>query len=474
MIGKLEHDIDGYDLCVIGAGPAGLMVAAELADAGLRICVIESGAERRSRFTEALKEVESDRLQIKEESRERLLGGASGVWGGGSSPLDDIDYEVRPWNRGWPFRSDELEPYMEAAAQRYCFPDPAEFSRLPPQFSGEQWQGWGLEGLCEKLFVIVRPIFHFASLRSMFDRNGMDLLLQATVTELVSEARGENRSVTEVLCRTPEAKAVRVRARSYVLAAGGIENPRLLLVSDLGNERDQVGRYFMNHPRGYAGVVKLRSPLPAVNPYLTRTVGGRWLYAGLALAPERRRADGLLSSYVRFEPVPLRSSVQRHAFGIGRRVPAGLAPLWTLLQPRRLRLRWYAEMEARAENRVTLSSRKDVFGTPLPLVSYSLGERDKQTLTALYAQLGSEIERLGLGRADGSAEAVVAAVCEDASHHMGGTRMGSDPSSSVVDATCRVHSVENLYVGGSSVFRVGGRSIRLTPSPRSPSGSVGI
>jgi len=445
---------DCYDLCIVGAGPAGLTLAAELVSTSLKICVVESGDERRTRFADALKEAESDQLPIKESSRERMVGGASSVWGGGGAPLDVIDYEPRPWSTGWPLQAHEIAPYLEAAAQRYCFPHPAEFFPRPAEFAGDEWRGWSLQGLREKAFIMVRPAYHFAALRSIFQRNGMDLLVQTTVTELVSEVHKERRLVTEVLCKTPKGRSIRVRARAFVLAAGGIENPRRLLISNLGNEHDQVGKYFMNHPKGFAGILRLRAPLPAVSPYLTRSVGGRRFYAGLSLSPERLRTDELLNSYVRLEC--RLESLQHYAFRIWRRLPALLTPLCNLLRPRKLRLHWYAEMEPRVENRVTLSDKKDGFGMPLPLVSYSLGERDKKTLCALHAQLKEEIKRLGLGQIEGSAEEVIAAVRDDASHHLGGTRMGNDPASSVVDANSRVHSVENLYIAGSSVFPSGG------------------
>ncbi|MFI5024984.1 MAG: GMC oxidoreductase [Alphaproteobacteria bacterium] len=148
--------------------------------------------------------------------------------------------------------------------------------------------------------------------------------------------------------------------------------------------------------------------------------------------------------------------MQRYAFAVWRRLPSWLAPLCDLLRPRKLWLRWYAEMEPRAENRITLSDKKDAFGLPLPLVSYSLGERDKKTLIALHAQVTEEVRRLGLGRLEVSPEEVITAVGDDASHHLGSTRMGRDPASSVVDADCRVHIVENLYVAGGSVFPSGG------------------
>ena len=299
--------------------------------------------------------------------------------------------------------------------------------------------------------MAVRPPYNFARLRFIFERDGIDLFLNGTVLRL---EMGNGNEVVAAVCQMSDGRTARVRARKFVLATGGIENPRLLLASGLGNEHDQVGRCFMNHPKGYAGRLILRKPLPITSPYLPRSVNGRMIYAGLVLSEDTRRARGLLSSYVQFEPDL--GFLQRYAFGIWRRLPTFIAPLFNLLRPRTLRLRWYADMEPRTENYIRLGERKDMFGMPLPAVTYALGPRDAETLRTLHAQLTEEIDRLGLGRVEGSADAVVAAASQDASHYLGGTRMGRNPRTSVVDPNCKVHTISNLYIAGGSVFATSG------------------
>ncbi len=447
MLTKLTDDISGYDVCIIGAGPAGLTIATELAYTGLHICVLESGGERRAAFTDALKTAESTHLRIKHNSRERVFGGASTVWGGLSAPLDAIDLESRPWSSGWPIAHDEMVRYW-SAAERYRFPKPSAFDMSAVR------SGFAVTQLREKLFLAVRPPFNFASLRAVFHRANVDVYLQATVTRLLSEWRAGKRVITEARCRTAAGKEVTVRAAMFVLAAGGIENPRLLLVSAIGDEHDQVGRYFMNHPKGYAGRLLLHKPLAASCPYLPRSQDGRMVYAGLALPESRQRTDQLLNSYVQLEPDS--ALLARYALSIWRRLPAFAAPLFNLLRPRTVRLRWYADMEPRPENRITLGAARDAYGTPLPVVSYALGERDEATLEALHQTLCMEVTRLHLGRVEGTAEEVLAAVVDDASHHLGGTRMGSDSRTAVVDADCRVYGTTNCYVAGGSLFPTSG------------------
>ena len=432
-------------MCIIGGGPAGLTLAAELAYDGLRICVLESGGEKATGFADALKKTVSLGLSVKSNSRHRALGGAGAVWGGLSAPLDAVDLEERPWSAPWPVARQELERYLDET-QRYGFPALAEFAHPRPY--------WPFKTLQEKLFLAIRPPYNFARLRTVFERDGVDIFLEATVVKLTSRVEGGAAAVAEAVCKTPQGAESRVRARVFVVAGGGIENPRLLLASALGNAHDQVGRYFMNHPKGYAGRLRLNAPLPATSPYLPRSSGGRMRYAGLALPESVRRAEGLLSSYVQFEPDL--GFLQRFGFALWRRLPARAGGLFNLLRPRTLRLRWFADMEPRPDNRVTLSDEKDCFGVPLPAVNYALGLRDKKTLQALHARLGEEVRRLGLGTLEGTAQEAVAAAVDDASHHLGGTRMGDDPRTSVVNRDCLVHGSTNLYVAGGSVFPAGG------------------
>jgi len=526
-----EHrgELPAYDLCIVGSGPAGTTLAAELVGSGLRVAVLESGRLEVSDHGDRLREVESEGIHVKEYSRERVLGGTSTTWAGLAAPLDTIDFERRPWlaHSSWPIPRAELVPYWEEAAERYRFPaatffDPGgEFGELRRR--GEFRPRW--EGLEEKIFLAATPPQNFGrEWRHVFEGEDVDAWLDATVVELVPDAGGERIEAARV--RTRSARELLVRSKVFVLATGGLENARLLLNSTalspagLGNEHDQVGRYLMNHPKNYHGIVRLAGPRGDLPFYYGCLFQGFAGYAGLRLDEVTQREKELLNSYVRFEPLfPWTDSegvealvllVKRSAFlmrrwtrgrkdevvalrdysetgddsdlqnarkswgewlallfAIPRDLPRVLHYLkYRLLSRRkppleRVRLRNFMEMEPSPENRVIVSEERDALGARRAVVRHDTTTLDRRSLVELHAVLARELEAQGFGHLETSLEAALAEgarwpIDQEASHHLGTTRMGEDPETSVVDPHQRVHSVHNLFVAGGSVFPTSG------------------
>lgn len=454
-----------YDLCVIGGGAAGLLLVSALRDAGLRICVLESGDDAFTPHADGLKAVESHGLVIKHDSRERRLGGATNTWNGLCAPLDEVDFDQdRPG--AWPISRAELLPYY-AEASAYGFPAPASFDApgagAPPLVRGAD--------LVPKLFWYALRTPRLRELAGRFGA-GVDVVLRATVTSLESRSVDGGRTVTAAHGVDHEGRTFAVEAGRFVLAAGGIENSRLLLSSDaggraLGNEHDQVGRGFMNHPKGFAGHIRLHRGSRDLRPYIDYRAGDHYEYVGFRLSPEVQRRERLLNSYVGFEPAfdegrlggVDRWRASLHGGGrAARLLQPRLGPLWDLVRPphRVVGLRWFTDMEPRPENRVQLGQARDAHGSRVAAVHHTLGPREQATFRALWDRLRDGVAAGGVGTLVGTPDDVEATIRIDASHHLGGTRMGADPATSVVDADCRVHAVSNLFVAGGSVFATGG------------------
>ena len=512
-----------YDLCIVGSGPAGMTLVRELERSGLRICVLESGLTRKTKRGDELRATRSEGIHIKAESRERLLGGASTTWAGLSSPYDAIDTGERSFldHSEWPVPRTELLSAYRVCSERYRFPSLETFEG--GAFGGLRAKGdlapdWQV--LDEKVFLAAAEPQNFGrEWRGIFEGEGADLWLDATVVELVSEPG--TRRIQSASIVTKSGTSHSLCAAKFVVATGGIENARLLLLSrslcpeGLGNEHDQVGRFLMNHPKSYFGVVRFARPVVDLPYYFGCMYKGYSGYAGLRIAPKLQLERGLLDSYVRLEPMfswtdsqgvealvlLVKSSGSFFRFwkkqhsdklvelrdysetgddselqGATNSFLGGIGLAWKVLTDlprvmkylyyrlskakpkiREARVRNFMEMEPYAENRVTLCEELDANGQRLASVRHACTERDRRSMIAIHEEFSKELERTGLGELHNPlTEQDPWPIAQDASHHMGTTRMGTEPLHSVVDANLKIHGVDNVWLAGGSVFPTSG------------------
>jgi len=511
---KTNNPGQTYDIVIIGAGPVGITLANEFRNTNLNIAVLESGGKKVDDVHDQLRETICNGISIKDHSRERVLGGASTTWSGLSSPLDPIDYKIRSFVplSGWPLKAEELESYYDKAAAHYHFPE-------MDLYRGDGFKKVKEKGdlqllmteVSEKIFLAKETALDFGTaFKDLFTEDCCDLFLDATVTKLVKSDSNDSVVAVDVISSLFE--KIRVDAKIVIVATGGLENPRLLLQSDLGNTLDQVGRYMMNHPKNNFGVIKLKKPAKDSPYYFGCMVDGNVGYAGLRLSEEVQVKKEVLNSYVRFEPlfpwtdnigvealvalvknaqliiknfsklnkgkvVSLRdysetgddSELQSGRKGyfhflklfcyIAINPAAVFSYLYYRIIPgavpgvKRVRLRNFMEMAPVAENRVTLGSKKDIYGLPLPAIAHKPSELDKRSLRELHKNLKDEIQTSGVGKLISTLDTVDPwPVDHDASHHLGTTRMGDNPETSVVDKDCKIHGIKNVFMAGGSVF----------------------
>lgn len=287
----------------------------------------------------------------------------------------------------------------------------------------------------------------------------MTCLLHATVPQIISTPNGREVERLDVVSVTSDRKAT-VRARSYVVATGRIENSRLLLVSGpeqdarpdrwpgLGNERDVVGRYFMEHPNYTHAEVELGG-----NSFLQRpSRSGRRIRARLdvQLNAEQQKQEGVLNHSVFLIEEP----ETRGGFELfWNRTFGGETSLYAL----RVRL----EHAPVPENRITLTDERDSLGIPRLKLHMTIGELERRTIQVATERFARAIGMADLGRLQMNGDPMTDDLTDGTRwqhHHYGGTRMHDDPAKGVVDANCKVHSMSNLYVAGSSVFPTGGHT----------------
>ena len=301
---------------------------------------------------------------------------------------------------------------------------------------------------------------------------------------------------------TVSGNSLAVEARHYVLACGGIENARLLLASrdveshGVGNSRDQVGRYFMEHPHARLGLIETSQAFKLWALFRKRFRSGQTDIAPALVASETlQERMQLLNSALTFklqrdpeQGVPLNKRAYlslKHSLSptvSGRRLWHSYRNVRTFLQRHlrlpveraRARLGWTGlHVMTRAEQApnplscVKLSPDRDRFGMQKAELDWQLTAQDKETIKRLGGILNTELNGLELGKLHISpwlntdslhwpVDATVSNHPIGGYHHIGTTRMGSDPATSVVQRDLAVHGYANLYVAGSSVCTTSG------------------
>jgi choline dehydrogenase-like flavoprotein len=461
------------DVCIVGAGPAGLVLGRELAMRERRVVILESGHRHPDPAAQALSEgtTTGDAYAGPAATRQRQAGGTVHMWntwfegaaGGKYVPLDAIDFEARPWwpLSGWPFDRPQLDPYY-ARARTLC--------GLAPGPGGGDDDPTGRPPLDLAPGPLTTDVYQFGPSRRFTEDHlgeirrarGALLCLNATLVEL--EPARDARTIVRARAACGTARGLRVAAKLFVLAAGGIENARLLLLADrahgLGDESGLVGRCFMEHPRDAS------CRLVPADPRLFERCGFYDLHRGadggarmgrLTFTDAARREQQLPAMSISLQPLPR-----------GLRWQAAESLRGRLLGPRpRRRTGWAGarrrfaafellvnlEQAPDPENRVALGAEPDRFGLPRAAIHWRWGAFDQRSLARIHAIVAPELERHGLGRVEVSTAGIPD---PNAHHHMGTTRMHRDPRQGVVDEHARVHATSNLYVAGSSVFPTGG------------------
>ena len=488
------------DICIVGTGPAGITLALELLGTGARICMLESGGREPGKPGSKLRGGESVGYPYVNLNHvnQRALGGTSHCWQfWHACPLDRIDFEQRPGIplSGWPFDRAELVPFYRRA-EKLLGLIPFDYGENPDAD----------ESLSARLpirpgFLVTRSL---QALTSSFGEHSERLarssevrvLLNATSTELITETDGR---VTAIRAQTGPHKSLTVGARVYVLAAGGIENPRLLLLSNrthtrgLGNDNDLVGRYFMEHLAARAGVIVPTGPALLQQQSLYTLPGSLYTESHrhevsvrplVALDERMMREQELLNVAFLLEgqrrafacngtrslATVARAFVSHprppHLFQHGRAVLRDIVSVSRTITRQLARrpvdaevvvMRVQSEQQPNPESRITLGAKRDALGLPLPRLDWRLSSLDTESIRRTQDILDRELHAAGLGRVDDKlGDERPPTLFYGLYHHLGTTRMHTDPKQGVVDVDCRVHGVPNLFVTGTSVFPTGG------------------
>lgn len=474
------------DLCIVGAGAAGITLACALADSGLDIVLLESGGFDPEPATQDLYAGESAGQENASPlfCRLRYFGGTTNHWQGWCAPLSAQDFAQRSWipDSGWPIARDELDAFYEAA-RKWCEIGPAvnpeEVGALPA-FNRERlvvntWQ--------------YSPPTHFGQVyrQRLLQAETVQVYLHCNVTRIVTDATAHD--VTRLEVASLDGKRGSVTAATWVLACGGMENTRMLLLAadvepaGLGNRSGTLGRFFMQHIEGPGARVASAEAGALAELFNRRTHADGEICLHPALSAEVQRAERLLGTGFSISVGDQSSaglqalrglwhdaSAGRWPDAAGDRVVGVLSDLDGLAgdlyrravgEVERLDIGVHAEQSPNPASRIELGSGRDALGLPRIRVDWRPSLFDRQSIDRSMVVLAAELARLGLGRLQlepwlREAVPLWPERLWGGCHHMGTTRMSTNPTTGIVDMNARLHTVGNLYVTGSSVFPTGG------------------
>jgi choline dehydrogenase-like flavoprotein len=436
-------------------------------------------------------------------ARVKGVGGSTLHWQGMVMRMHPTDFDAGHDNDdpAWPISYDDLRPYYAEAERAfgvagttvdnpYAPPrdGPYPMPGFPPSYSDSLFGE-----ACERLGITMHSVPNARNSES-YDERGpcvgygtcqpvcpsgakYDATVHiedaqaagATVIDRVPvqrlETDGDGR-VSAAVYVTPDGEEHRQEAREFVLAAGGIEIPRLLLLSadedhpdGLANSSGAVGRYFMDHLyAGASGTLGQRTRQRHVG-FITSESHQFYDDPGGAVVDGDTGETFVAESDAAYSPIKLEFLNY-----------AGPAPVEIALEGddwgdsmlgelrasygNSIAMGGLVGMPPRRENRVTLDpTSTDDHGNPVPDIQWSWGDRVRRSISRANAIQHAVLNELG---ADIEETANVESGSGPAYHHMGTTRMGTDPDESVVNPQMRSHDLSNLSIASSSVFVTAG------------------
>jgi choline dehydrogenase-like flavoprotein len=504
------------DLCIVGTGAAGIPLALTLSGRGLSIVVLEGGHLKDHAPTQSLYagEVADDRLHSPPDRyRNRRFGGSTATWGGRCVPFDPVDFLERSHvpGSGWPISYQDIARYYPQAnawAEAGLFEYNADAIFGSPEQA--MFRGFRSDVVRTDSLERFSCPTHFGVRYAHRLRVAGDirLLLGANCTGLkINGGRIESADVA-----TLDGNRFKVAATRFVLASGGIESARLLLASNdacpagIGNEHDQVGRYYSCHIAGNVGRLTVHGPAHNVRHGYEIAPDGVYCRRRLSLtaAEQSRIGAGNVVARLHFPRIadPSHRNGVLSMLYLGRRFisyeygkrlndgEAGLATYvrhaanvvadardtaaffghWlrkrTLAQRKfpsvilrnrnnRFSLEVHSEQFPNRDSRITLCESRDALGVQRVRVDWRYTQADIDSVRKTLAVFAQEFDRSGIARLEFDQDTLERDLTRFGAyggHHIGTTRMGADPRHSVVDRDCRVHSTDNLYVCSSSVF----------------------
>lgn len=464
VIEHLNKSLSGpvkTDVCIVGAGPAGIVLALTLAELGMNSVLLEGG------LLDGPLDLATDPYDGQvtgvpyplKGSRLRYFGGTSNHWGGWCKPLDEIDFTRRSAAElpSWPLALEELwSNYVRAI--EWC-------EIADPDFNADSVLGAGNPVTFPQDSEFKTRIFRFspptrfgARYRTEIAENDrIRCFYDATLCAL--EFNGK--SITKAIAGSSERIKLTIEADRYVFAMGGIENARFLLHFNkkhrlkLGNQSGFLGKCFMDHFGFSPGYLAASSGLKL----LRQESGEGSLMPVVTAQPGLQEALDLPNICVTARPDAPDHEMPPAYFENPGLLDDASGSIT------RFRLQLLCEPTANIESRVSLGTQLDFFGIERIDLNWHIVEDDYLKVEQFMRFFETAVGQEGIGRIQRTRyfEGEIRRKLSPGMHQMGTTRMSADPDFGVVDPNCRLYGSDNLFMAGSSVFpRVGYSNPTLT------------
>jgi GMC oxidoreductase len=520
LVEQFPSDQSIFEFCIVGSGPVGMALALELERLGRDVLLLESGdLAIFPEVSEASRAEIVDPRRHAEMSLAvcRALGGTSWTWGGRCVAYDDVDFAQRDFvpEASWPVQHESILPWY-AIASKYllCGNDDFTMPYRTPLTDGLKLDSVERWSTTPRLIEVHRE----ALLRSQRIR----ICLRSTVVGLRIADNGSRVESLEVATSAgPRAVKAHnfILATGGVEANRLLLWSQQKYPSHFGGVDGPLGRYYMGHLSGKIASLQLNSPelindldfkLDGSGAYFRRRlmltseaqIENKLLNAvfwpdnppfydpdhrnavlsatflALAFPPSGRR---LLSEAIRLAHTgPRPYKIAAHLRNVIVGAPSGALEMYRVLRDRfimkpkkpgfivpnkggRYALHYHAEQAPSALSRITLTADKDAFGMPRASIDLRYLDQDVENVLESHRLLDKALQANGIGRliywkSPEETRAWIAEVASDGFHQIGGVRMGTDPSTSVVDQDLNVHGLANLSVASSAVFPSGSQA----------------
>jgi len=476
---KLEDGslIEG-DICIVGAGAAGISMALEWNNTPHKVILLEGGGFE---YDEQVQELYAGKTTGQKyfplkSIRLHYFGGTTGHWAGWCAEFDEIDFKKRDWIplSGWPITLKDVSLFYPRA-QKYVELGNDDYSVAHWQQKDPTLVPLPLDEnkVWSKMWQFSPPTrFGTAYKGAIVNSRNIQLYTYANLVDIVASENVS--SIKEITVRNHAGKQHKVRAKYFILACCSIQNARILLAANnqakkgLGNDYDHVGRYFMEHLEIKTSSLWLADP-GDVRLYMM-DFGTTKARAELAISAKMQEDYKTLNGTSSLSPLELATN-QRAFIEVWQdekdAMDKSLEKLYENRKPANLNIpkgfkayQLFTRMEQapNPNSRVTLDSEKDALGMARANLHWELTPMEKNSLRNINTVIGQEVGRVSMGRVkmydylQNENDQTWPSFTGGGWHHMGTTRMSDDPKLGVVDPNCKVHGIGNLFVAGSSCF----------------------